>query len=84
MKFRIASIIQFTPKDIDNINYIIDTAKHINNKEKLLQLFDQLVKQYFKPMINHLTIAYLNEIGWNPLPRSLLPEKLAYRVKKLI
>jgi hypothetical protein len=81
MKVRLSNILQFTKEEENDIDYILDYAKKIPTKDITIFLLQSLNNKFIKPLINNLTLQYLNDVGLNPPPDYLLPENRKYSNK---
>jgi hypothetical protein len=75
MKHSFSSILQFTPTQINIITQTIDEVNSLDSSSRSnrIVLLENLNKKIIKPMINGLSISYLNEKGLNPPPTIVLP-----------
>jgi len=80
MKGRITNIVQLNDDTQIFIFEIIDTINRTKDVEKKIEMIDDLINTVFKPLINRLTIGYLQKHGLNPPPSYLLPKEISYRI----
>lgn len=78
MKGRIATVLFLNNEKQQKIFYLIDSINRTKDNKEKLNLLIHLSDDILKPEINYNTIKYLNEIGFNPPPSYLLPQKLTY------
>lgn len=77
IKFRLTAVTELSNDFLEKINSMIDLLNEMRDSDsKIRQTY--LIAHELKKQINYETITYLNEIGFNPPPASLLPEEQKY------
>ena len=77
MKFRLSTVVEIPQIKLISLSATINSITSTSQKQTKLSLIEALIKE-LKKIINHNTIAYMDKVGLNPFPPSLLPPVAKY------